>query len=77
VSQGTPFLGFTVFPDHRRLKCSKGIGYRRHLHTLYGQYKRGEIQREKLDASVRAWIGHAIHGDTWGLRTKLFKDLVL
>ena len=77
VTQGIPFLGFTVYPDYRRLKRRKGIGYRRHLQTLYAQYQRGEITREKVDASVRSWVGHAMHGDTWGLRTQLLGSMVL
>jgi retron-type reverse transcriptase len=75
--QGIPFLGFTIYPDHRRLKRSKGIHYRRHIYRLYQQYRRGEIGREKLDTSVRAWVGHVMHGDTWGLRTQLFAEMVL
>lgn len=77
VTQGIPFLGFTVYPDHRRLKRRKGIGYRRHLYTLYAQYQRGEIGRTEIDASVQAWVGHAMHGDTWGLRTELLGNVVL
>lgn len=77
VGHGISFLGFVVFPDHRRLKRSRGIGYRRHLYALYEQYRRGEIDRKPLDASIRAWVGHAMHGDTWRLREKLFQPLVL
>jgi retron-type reverse transcriptase len=77
VEQGIPFLGFKVYPTHRRLKRSKGIAYRRHLYTLYKQYKRGELERFKLDESVRAWVGHAMNGDTWKLRTKLFESIML
>lgn len=76
VRHGIPFLGFTVYPDHRRLKRSKGIAYRRHLKTLWRQYQTGEITREQGRASVMAWLGHVRHGDTWGLRRKLFSELV-
>ncbi|MCW5854310.1 MAG: hypothetical protein KIT87_29850, partial [Anaerolineae bacterium] len=77
VQRGIPFLGFVVFPDHRRLKRSRGIAYRRHLYALYARYRRGELDRQPLDASVRAWVGHAMHGDTWRLREKLFQPLAL
>jgi len=75
VEQGLPFLGFTVYPDHRRLKRSKGISYRRHLKTLYQRYLAGEITREQGRASVMAWLGHVRHGDTWGLQRKLFREI--
>ncbi|MCB0049289.1 MAG: group II intron reverse transcriptase domain-containing protein, partial [Caldilinea sp.] len=31
VTEGIPFLGFIVFPDHRRLKPRKGYAFRRRL----------------------------------------------
>jgi hypothetical protein len=75
VEQGIPFLGFTVYPTHRRLKRSKGIAYQRHLKTLYRQYLAGEITREQGRASVMAWLGHVQHGDTWGLRRKILQGV--
>jgi retron-type reverse transcriptase len=75
VIQGIPFLGFTVYPDHRRLKRRKGIAYRRHLHTLWRRYQAGEITREQGRASVMSWLGHVRHGDTWQLQRKLFAGL--
>jgi len=76
VTHGIPFLGFTVYPDHRRLKRSKGIAYRRHLKTLWRQYQTGEITREQGRASVMAWLGHVQHGDTVGLRRQLLREIV-
>lgn len=76
VEQGLPFLGFTVYPDHRRLKRSKGIAYRRHLKTLWRQFQSGEITREPGRASVMAWLGHIQHGDTFGLRRALFREVM-
>ncbi|MDX1994377.1 MAG: reverse transcriptase/maturase family protein [bacterium] len=75
VNQGIPFLGFTVYPDHRRLKRSKGVAYRRHLKTLYRRYHEGQLTREQGRASVMAWIGHVKHGDTWNLRHKIFSEI--
>ena len=76
VEQGIPFLGFTVYPTHRRLKRSKGISYQRHLKILYRRYRAGEITREQGFASAMAWIGHIQHGDTYGLRRKLFQEII-
>jgi RNA-directed DNA polymerase len=76
VTQGIPFLGFTVYPDHRRLKRSKGIVYRRRLKHLYQQYQQGMITREQGRSSVMAWMGHVSHGDTYRLQRKLFREIV-
>lgn len=75
VQHGIPFLGFTVFPDHRRLKRSKGVAYRRHLKTLWRRCQAGEITREQGRASVIAWLGHVCHGDTFGLQRAMFREL--
>lgn len=75
VEQGIPFLGFTVYPTHRRLKRSKGTAYRRHLKTLLRRFQDGEITREQGRASVMAWLGHVRHGDTYGLRRAIFREV--
>lgn len=75
AAQGISFLGFTVYPDHRRLKRSKGISYRRHLKSLWRRYQAGEITREQGRASVMAWMGHIRHGDTYRLRRKTFREV--
>jgi retron-type reverse transcriptase len=75
VTHGIPFLGFTVFPDHRRLKKRKGIAYRRHLKHLWRQYQKGDISRAEGRASVVSWLGHVRHGDTYHLRNRIFREV--
>jgi RNA-directed DNA polymerase len=77
VVEGIPFLGFVVFPTHRRLKRRVGIAFRRHLKQRLAQYVAGEIERDQLAASILGWIEHARHGDTWGLRRSLLSDVVI
>jgi len=75
VTEGTPFLGFIVFPTHRRLKRRKGIAYRRRLKQLLAAYAAGEIPLEQVTASVQGWVNHLRFGDTWGLRRAVFGAL--
>jgi hypothetical protein len=63
VTEGIPFLGFTVFPTHRRLKRRKGIAFQRKLKRLAATADRTSIR-----ASVQGWINHVRYGDTFGLR---------
>ena len=77
VAQRIPFLGFTVYPTHRRLKKIRGIRYRRHLKGLWRAYKANKITREDGRASVMAWMGHIKHGNISGLRRKMFREVVL
>jgi RNA-directed DNA polymerase len=72
VTEGIPFLGFVVYPSHRRLKRAKGLAYRRRLKRLVEDYALGHGEAEDLKASIQGWINHARYGDTWGLRRALF-----
>jgi len=72
VAEGVPFLGFVVYPTHRRLKQRKGVAFQRKLRGLMTAYAQGFIEFEQLDASVQGWINHVRYGDTWGLRGALF-----
>jgi RNA-directed DNA polymerase len=74
VTEGTPFLGFVVYPDRRWLKRRKGIWYRRRLRRLVAAYRTGEIPLERLTASVRGWTNHARYGNTVGLRKAVMKQ---
>jgi RNA-directed DNA polymerase len=77
VTSGIPFLGFLVFPDHRRLRRDNGVFFQRRLERLLRRYAAGRLSRESLDASVRGWIGHAAHGDTWHLRWSILRRFVI
>ncbi len=72
VEQGIPFLGFLVFPTHRRLLRSGVKRSRKRLRALRRGYQNRRISREKINASVQAWLGHVRYGDTWRLRRALF-----
>jgi retron-type reverse transcriptase len=77
VTEGIPFLGFIVFPTHRRLKRRKGIAFQRRLKSLLRAYAAGQVPFEQVDALVQGWINHARYGDTWGLRQALFGEFVI
>jgi hypothetical protein len=68
VQSGLPWLGFVVYPAHRRLKRRGVVRYRRRLAEISRQYREGTVRLEEVTASVRGWVNHAAHGDTWGLR---------
>jgi hypothetical protein len=75
VSEGIPFLGFVVYPTHRRVKGRKAVAYRRRLRRLVGAYVSGQATREAVVASLLGWINHVRYGDTWGLRRSVVRSL--
>jgi RNA-directed DNA polymerase len=77
TTEGTPFLGFVVFPTHRRLKRRNVVNYRRRLRALLAAHQAGEATAGEVCASVLGWINHARYGDTWGLRRDVLSSLVL
>jgi RNA-directed DNA polymerase len=74
VTQGIEFLGFRVYPDHRRLLADNVQRARRRFRSLSWQFSRRLISADRVTASVRAWVAHAAHGDTWGLRRAVLRE---
>ena len=71
---GIDFCGFVLFPTHRRLRRSSVRRFVRCFRQQREAYRSGEMPLEKVNESLRCWIAHAAHGDTWKLRRKLFLD---
>lgn len=71
---GMPFLGFIVFPDHRRLKRHNGLAFQRRLMSMAVCKRAGELSDSDLQARLIGWINHAKYGDTWGLRRKILNS---
>jgi hypothetical protein len=77
TAEGLPFLGFVVFPDHRRLKPARGYDFRRKLAVQLNAYAAGQLEQDRVTASVQGWTAHAAHGDTWGLRRAVLSGVRL
>ncbi len=75
VSAGIPWLGFVVYPTHRRVKARKVREAHRELRSRLSAYHAGEITFAQLEASLLGWVAHVAHGDTWGLRQHVLDSL--
>jgi RNA-directed DNA polymerase len=62
ITTGIPFLGFRIFPDHRRIKQRKGFAYQRKLRHLTQT-----ASQKTIRASVQGWINHARYADSFHL----------
>jgi retron-type reverse transcriptase len=71
---GVDFCGFRIYPTHRRLRRSSVRRFVRRLRRQREAYQRSELTLDEMSTSVRSWIAHATHGDTWRLRERLFAD---
>ena len=72
VREGLDLLGYRVFPERRRLRNENGLRFRRRLRAFARGYAEGLLDWADFDPSVQAWIGHACHAETLGLRESLF-----
>ena len=77
VREGIPFLGFTVFPNRRRLKRRKGVHFQRRLKALLFAFMNGEIREEQLSASIHGWVNHVRYGNTRGLQQAVLRPVSL
>jgi hypothetical protein len=77
VTTGIPFLGWRLYPDHRRLKRRNGVAFQRRFAKLRAEYAEGRIGWNQVTESVNGWIAHVAHGDTWGLRRSVLSGIVL
>ena len=74
VAEGTRFLGYRVFPDHRLLARENVSRLRRRLKRMHVAFARGEIRAAEIRQRLAGWIGHAGHADTFRLRERLFRE---
>jgi retron-type reverse transcriptase len=71
VAAGIPWLGFIVYPHHRRIKARNVHNFTRRLRARWQDYCDGSISFAEFDASVQGWINHVRYADSWGLRKHL------
>jgi retron-type reverse transcriptase len=75
VDRGIPWLGFVVYPTHRRVKARKVRVATRRLRARLDAYHGGRLGFAALDASVKGWVNHVRYADTWGLRRHVLGSL--
>ena len=76
TDKGVDVFGYRVFPDFRQLRNDNGHRFARKLRAMSQAYGQGRCDFADINPSVQSWIGHALHGDTWGLRKQIFSSVV-
>ena len=75
TQDGIDFLGYRIFPTHRRLRQSTARRFSRRLRLQSKLYARGLLSLQGIDRSVQSWLGHATHAATYGLRRSIFSAI--
>jgi RNA-directed DNA polymerase len=76
VAAGIPWLGFVVYPTHRRVKGRKVVQGTRRLSKRFDAWRAGHISFAEFDASVSGWVNHVRYADSWGLRDPVLRRFV-
>ena len=74
---GVPFLGFTLYPNLRRLAKNNITNFQHRSRKQVRKINYCQLSLNDYKNSLIAWIGHASHADTWRLRTELFKEFAI
>ena len=65
--RGLDFLGYHLWPTHRRLRKSSVSRIRRTLKRMRRLYAEGEITLPEVRQSIVSWIAHTRHANAHGL----------
>jgi len=69
TSVGVDFCGFALRDDGRiRVRNQSARRFQRRYREMKWRNKCGQIPVEKVTESVQAWVAHASHAQSWGLR---------
>ena len=73
---GVDFLGYRVWPTHRRLRATTAKRCIRRLRGKARHCLEGTLPAERFLQSLASWLGLALHADTYGLRRAVMRNLV-
>ena len=75
VNKGLTFLGYRIFPGHRKLRKRNKKKFKHRLKVQKEALSREEIDFSELKDSIDSWKGHASHADTEQLKKKYLGTL--
>jgi len=71
-AHGVDFCGYVVRADGRvRVRNSNARRFRKRYERMRWEVAQGRCEIEDLTATVRAWIAHAEHAQSWRLRLRV------
>lgn len=81
IKNGVDYLGWHFYLTNtgkvvRKLRQSNKRRLKRKIKVMKRDYARGKIDFEAVKRSFVSYNGHLIHGHTYGLRTKIYNDMI-
>lgn len=75
AKNGVKFLGFTIFPDHRRIRRENLKRFKKKFNRRINEYENEEIAFENLLMSLNGWLGFANENRHRKLINKILDNL--
>ncbi len=76
TKDGVNFLGFRIFRDYRRIQKENVKRFIRRMKQKAFDWRIGRIGLSDITNSVKCWLVHARHGNTYNLRKKILAPMV-
>lgn len=76
TSLGVEFVGFKIWPTHRKLKKATLKKIKRRVKGLQKAYAEGLIDFDKVNASMQSYFGIMGHFNSYNFKTKLLNECV-
>jgi retron-type reverse transcriptase len=77
ISTGIDFVGFRIWPTHRKLRKSTTQKMRKRLKWLRKAYARNVVDLENVTPVMASYLGMMKHASCYLLRKKILKDFIL
>lgn len=75
INLGIDFMGYVIWPTHRRLRKSTKQKMKRRMRSLQEKYNAGEIEFDEVNASVQTYLGIMEHCNSFNLRQDVFDNI--
>jgi hypothetical protein len=73
---GVDFVGFVSFSDGRcKVRTANVRAFKIRLRRQLWRARRGSVAYAKVGESVRSWVAHAAHAQSWRLRRDVFSSI--
>lgn len=77
IRDGVEYVGFRIWPTHRKLTKKMTRNMRKRLRYLQKQFARGEVDAADVHSTVSSYLGFMKHANCYRLRKKILSDFVL
>jgi RNA-directed DNA polymerase len=75
-SEKIDLFGYQISRNRRWLRNDNGYRFARKLKGMAAAFARGEADFADITPRVASWVGHALHGETQGLRREIVSNKV-